>query len=67
MIEILKVVEKCNIYQNKGSQGSPGGGIWQRNFPERQEFAKIWKVAPGLPGRGVWSRLELTDSLDFKG
>ena len=34
MIEILKVVEKCKIYQNRGYQGSRGAGNLTKKFAQ---------------------------------
>ena len=44
MIEILKVVEKCKIYQNLGSQGSLGAGHLTRKFAKMARICQILKI-----------------------
>ena len=44
MIEILKVVEKCKIYQNQGSQGSLGAGHLTRKFAQMARICQILKI-----------------------
>ena len=44
MIEILKVVEKCKIYQNEGSQGSLGAGHLTRKFAQMARIRQNLKI-----------------------
>ena len=44
MIEILKVVEKCKIYQTYGSQGSLGAGHLTRKFAQMARICQILKI-----------------------
>ena len=48
MIDILKVMEKCEIYQNKGSQGSLGAGYLTKKFAQVAGICQILKIYPGL-------------------
>ena len=52
MIEILKVVEKCKIYKNKGSQVNLGAGHSTKKIARVARIAKFLRFTPGLPGGG---------------
>ena len=47
MIEILKVVEKCKMYKNKGSQGSLEAGHLTKKFARMAGICQILKIYPG--------------------
>ena len=47
MIEILKVVGKCKIYQKKGP-GKPVAGHLTKQLPRWLGYAKLWKFAFGV-------------------
>ena len=55
IIVILKVVEKCKIYQNKECQKSPGVGNWTKKFTRVAIICQILKICPrvNLGGGGV--------------
>ena len=60
MIEILKLVEKCKIYQNKGSQGSLRAGHLTKKIclGDWDLPCKFWRFTPGLPGGMVRLRTD---------
>ena len=57
MIEILKLVEKCKVYQNKESQGSPGA-FDEKVFVGGRDLTTLKIRPPGLPGGMVTLGIE---------
>ena len=54
IIEILKVVEKCKIYQNKGSQESLEAGHLTKKFAQVARICQILKIYPRVArGEGM--------------
>ena len=51
-IEILKVVGKRKIYQDKGSQGSPKDGHLAKKFAHVAEIWQILKICPQVLSGG---------------
>ena len=53
MIEILKVMEKCKIHSNKGSQGgSRTRHLTKKNFPGDQDLTTFKNLPRSCPGVG---------------
>ena len=52
LTEIVKVVEKCEIFQDKGFQRSLGTGHSTKKFAEVARICQILKIFPELPEGG---------------
>ena len=61
MIEILKVVEKCKIYYDKGSQRSLGAGHLTKKVAQVDSICQILKIYARVAREGggnVWNRFD---------